>query len=178
MGPLKRRVRGLAGVQVCVVDSRTAPAVGTETADTHGGGLPIDTQARRATPRRRRPASPGCGVAARLWTEPDKPRSWPSPVPAHSAGRPGPSRRPRHNYQPTARPPRTAGQARRPSGRPAARLARPRAAPVPRRRLPRPCTGVPWQPRRPPPAGHLGGSMPREGDEHDESCEALVQVAT
>ena len=25
VGPLKRRVRGLAGVQVCVVDSRSAP---------------------------------------------------------------------------------------------------------------------------------------------------------
>ena len=34
------------------------------TADTRRGGFPIDTQAltRRATTRRRRPASPGCGV--------------------------------------------------------------------------------------------------------------------
>ena len=31
VGPLKRRVRGLAGVQVCVVDSRTAPSWGRRT---------------------------------------------------------------------------------------------------------------------------------------------------
>ena len=47
------------------------PQSGTETTDTARRRLPIDTQARRATPRRRRPASPGCGVAARLWTESD-----------------------------------------------------------------------------------------------------------
>ena len=77
--------------------------------------------------------------------------------------------------QDTARPPRTAGQARRPSGATGRSPARPRAAPVPRRRLPRPwpayrgsrtvrpqpvgeawstgaeVAGVPWLSRRPPP---------------------------
>ena len=45
VGPLKRRVRGLAGVQVCVVDSRTAPAVGTVTTDT-----PLSVSPRSAVP--------------------------------------------------------------------------------------------------------------------------------
>ena len=60
-----------------VADSRTAPVV--ENRDRRHARLPIDTQA-RATPRRRRPASPGCGPGARP-----------------QRGSPGPSRPPRHD---------------------------------------------------------------------------------
>ena len=57
VGPLKRRVRGLAGVQVCVVDSRAAPSrercAGGDVSTLTAAAAPIDGQVieGRAEPR-------------------------------------------------------------------------------------------------------------------------------
>ena len=55
VGPLKRRVRGLAGVQVCVVDSRTAPSWGRRTRHHPDRPMPAAVwSGRRASDRRGR----------------------------------------------------------------------------------------------------------------------------
>ena len=114
--------RPAAGENETVVDSRTAPAVGGRDHRHARRRLPIDTQARRATPRRRRPASPGCGVAVRLWTEPDT-----APAAANrGSGAP------------------TFGGDRPLASSPSSRA---RSAPA----APAALAGVPWQPHRPPP---------------------------
>ena len=111
-----------------VVDSRTAPVVGNRDRRHARRRLPIDTQA-RATPRRRRPASPGCGPGARP-----------------QCGSPGPSRPPRHDGGSRRGPFETSPPFRRrgpprprwlPPGPPSAREPRHTTSPRPVRREPR-----------------------------------------
>ena len=88
--PPRRRNRRAATARPGA-DSRTAPVVGNRDRRHARRRLPIDTQdlTRRATPRRRRPASPGCGCAAPQSAVPSSTTSAParvSPFPSTRLG--------------------------------------------------------------------------------------------